>query len=1173
MTHQKTSKKTILTGTKNVCGNKDRKGERKSRKEGGRGKNKEKWTREERLVLWECYVRSGKRETLGYIERVMNMWNGRDISVRSQASIISQIKCIEKGGLLSEFDKNEVETRVFTQQCVSESDDTDIEFTVDDSTAITMEEPVLPNGEILDARVLVERLSSFGQDEEGKVVKKDEGVEARVLVERQDCFSEGDKVRPMTKDEVVVLNRLSEVFASDDLVEIPNLKGRDRYEVLKEVNTVNGVIHNLKFDANVTNVNKLLYASAFVVCERLGLMKKKGKSLTSKKPWWQRRLEKSILQWRQDLGRLSEMERGVELKEKTRKEMQNRYKVSERGTRSVRVFIENKIKSATTKIRFYVESNAKLRQNTLFNNNQSFLYKELGGSNNKPNAAPNPKESQDFWEGIWATEGAFNDQASWLNYVEGTFSNVHEQEDISITPGNVLKGIRRMNNWKAPGPDGVRGFWFKKFSSLHSHIVEALGRCLEEGNVPEWMVKGRTVLIQKDATKGTSPGNYRPITCLPLMWKLLSGIFAEEMYDHLDNNHVLPDEQKGCRKRSRGTKDQLLIDKAILKEAKKKKRCLSMAWIDYQKAFDMVPHAWILKMLKLTKVAGNISSMLERTMAMWKTELTFNGDRLASVDINRGIFQGDSLSPLLFVLAMIPLTRLLNREKFGFHYGDFDTSINHLFFMDDLKLYAKNEDDLGKLMGIVHQFSNDIGMTFGMNKCASIVIRAGVKVKSEGITLPNKEKIKDLDEEGYKYLGVLQTSDILHSEMKELIRGEYTRRVKAVAKSKLYSKNLFTALNSWAVSIVRYSAGILDWTVQELKSLDIKTRKILTMNGIFHKKGNVDRLYLKRREGGRGLISIEDCVRSEEGNLKEYIRHSFEPYLQASGDVLLHDQDDEGSDEREIENGKAYKERVYGERVDRILSKQMHGKFFHDISEVASPRSNQWVMKGNINKSTEGLIFAAQEQALRTNWLKARITGESKDSSCRKCKKEVETVAHLVSGCGELAQREYKKRHDRMGLRIYWEICKKYGVKCKEKWYEETPEEVRKSDCGRYEVWWDRHVETTKALDHNRPDVVVIDKEKQEWTIIDFSVPNDRNILKKEKEKVEHYSPLAYEIRKMYKVNTKIIPIVVGALGVVTNNLAPNLQLLGIKNVSNSLQVSAIIGTSIILRKVLSLKQ
>ena len=87
---------------------------------------------------------------------------------------------------------------------------------------------------------------------------------------------------------------------------------------------------------------------------------------------------------------------------------------------------------------------------------------------------------------------------------------------------------------------------------------------------------------------------------------------------------------------------------------------------------------------------------------------------------------------------------------------------------------------------------------------------------------------------------------------------------------------MMRAVNAWAVSVVRYTAGVLDWTQLELEALDKKTRKILTMNGAFHKNSSVDRLYMKRKEGGRGLISVEECVRAEERGLCEYVLASKE---------------------------------------------------------------------------------------------------------------------------------------------------------------------------------------------------------------------------------------------------------------------------------------------------------
>ena len=87
----------------------------------------------------------------------------------------------------------------------------------------------------------------------------------------------------------------------------------------------------------------------------------------------------------------------------------------------------------------------------------------------------------------------------------------------------------------------------------------------------------RAVLFQKDLVNGNSVENFRPITCLPLMWKLLTGIISEDMYCFMENENLLPEEQKGCRRKSRGTKDQLLIDKTILKDCLKRKTNLAVA--------------------------------------------------------------------------------------------------------------------------------------------------------------------------------------------------------------------------------------------------------------------------------------------------------------------------------------------------------------------------------------------------------------------------------------------------------------------------------------------------------------------------------------------------------------------------------------------------------------------
>ena len=181
----------------------------------------------------------------------------------------------------------------------------------------------------------------------------------------------------------------------------------------------------------------------------------------------------------------------------------------------------------------------------------------------------------------------------------------------------------------------------------------------------------------------TIPSNYRPMTCLPLMWKLLTGMISEEIYGYLDERNLLPGEQKGCRKKSRGTHDLLFIEKMVLRDASQ--RNLTMTWIDYRKAFDMVPHSWLEECLNIFEIAGK--KLLTKSMKNWRTELSSGGNVLGEVHIKRGIFQGDSLSPLLFVIAMIPLSLILRKSRFAYEFNG--ERKNHLMFMDDLKLYAK----------------------------------------------------------------------------------------------------------------------------------------------------------------------------------------------------------------------------------------------------------------------------------------------------------------------------------------------------------------------------------------------------------------------------------------------------------------------------------------------------
>ena len=155
---------------------------------------------------------------------------------------------------------------------------------------------------------------------------------------------------------------------------------------------------------------------------------------------------------------------------------------------------------------------------------------------------------------------------------------------------------------------------------------------------------------------------------------------------------------------------------------------------------------------------------------------------------------------------------------------------DHLLFMDNLKLYGKSENEIKGLVSTVEVFSRNRGMEFGLKKCGVIIMNRR-KVKSTGgVVLPSGEKIREIEEGGYKYLGILEYDRVKEQEMNDKFRNEYFRRMKLILKSKLNGRNKIMALNTWAVSILRYGAGILKWNKNELQEMNRKTRKLMPMN-------------------------------------------------------------------------------------------------------------------------------------------------------------------------------------------------------------------------------------------------------------------------------------------------------------------------------------------------------
>ena len=249
--------------------------------------------------------------------------------------------------------------------------------------------------------------------------------------------------------------------------------------------------------------------------------------------------------------------------------LDRKYRIKTKGEDTVIEELKQRLQAKATKLKRYENRIQQFKINRSFQQDQKKVYQELSGFKRTEGVTPDAAESERFWSTIWGNEAQHNRDAQWLKDLREECDKVNQQ-DIAITLEMVTERVKKIPNRKASGPDGGTGLLVKELTSLHDRIAEQMNELVNNrAPLPVWMTTGRTVLCQTDPKKGNLGENYRPIPCLPLLWKLMTGIIADYVYQMLLESDILQVEQKGCRKESIGTKDQLLIDNMILNDSKR----------------------------------------------------------------------------------------------------------------------------------------------------------------------------------------------------------------------------------------------------------------------------------------------------------------------------------------------------------------------------------------------------------------------------------------------------------------------------------------------------------------------------------------------------------------------------------------------------------------------------
>ncbi|KAK4883006.1 hypothetical protein RN001_006325 [Aquatica leii] len=213
--------------------------------------------------------------------------------------------------------------------------------------------------------------------------------------------------------------------------------------------------------------------------------------------------------------------------------------------------------------------------------------------------------------------------------------------------------------------------------------------------------------------------------------------------------------------------------------------------------------------------------------------------------------------------------------------------------------------------------------------------------------------------------------------------------------------------------------------------------------------------------------------------------------------------------------------------------------------------SYKWLHSGQLFPETEGFVLAIQDKVIATkNYRKYILKEKIETDTCRKCHQYPETIEHITGGCKLLAGTDYTDRHNTAAKIIHQELALKYeNENCK--------------------LYWDRTLHTDKTIICNRPDITLLNKTQKHTYIIDIAIPNDSNIVQKETEKIEKYTPLATEIKEVWKQEKiTIIPIIMSVTGITTKSFKQHLKTIDLPlYIHTNIQKAVILKTTTIVRK------
>ncbi|CAD6200333.1 unnamed protein product [Caenorhabditis auriculariae] len=693
----------------------------------------------------------------------------------------------------------------------------------------------------------------------------------------------------------------------------------------------------------------------------------------------------------------------------------------------------------------------------------------------------------------------------------------------------------------------------------------------------------------------------------------------------------MPASQRALRKGEWNATHAHIIDAAVFLDQRyhgMEGKPLHVAWIDYSKAYDSIPHdllEWTLLAIRVhPRVVSSYMGMLKALHVTFETRVGAVTGASTELDVRRGVPQGDTLSPLLFCLAIAPISKLieacLTPYMFSRTAGVGEIRLTHQFYMDDLKLYSESVQSLHDTIGEMVLLCQAMGLEVNTRKCALASFGPGQPGLRTDMPLLTGNEV-------YKYLGLEQQNGVALRQVFERVTELVLERTRNIFSSAASHGKKVASFNAAVAPIVRYVCGNLflydkharaGTPLARAKELDVKIRALLSNLQVRFSKHPVHHLYLSSRHGGWGLSSFEEIA-------SEAIVYAY-CYLMGTAGLtdlwmtmcsqarrgkrslvtdfywVMGKPDCEGLEVYRIDGPQGMelmlgsnrymtprslaravctemRERINARR-NRLLT-NLEGYIARNV-ELDKEMSYLWIRRGALNSTTVSNISSLLFTGIHTNAHPARRLPRSQ-RGCRYCG-QLETNEHVAMICGEYKATVMKERHDAVARKIYDALCLVYQLR-RYHYDEPIPVEQRSAEI---ELYWDKVWLTPSEITCNRPDIVLVDHSAGKVLMVEVAVCWPTRIRQMEEFKVRKYEQV-YQISQalegggeqeaslcsilsaQFQCAAKVVPFVIGCCGEVSKDASAYLRELGLtdKQVLTCMELagrSAVLGTDRVIR-------